>query len=146
MATKDNQATEPSVGELVSDLTQQFSGIAKAEVELAKAELKQDVANGVGAIVNFAIAGVLGLFALGFLLTAGAWGLVAAGLPAWAGFLIVAGVLLLIVAIAALLGIKKIKSVNGKPARAIDHAKKTVEDVKPRKQDAAADISGRTAA
>lgn len=133
MATKDNQATDPSIGELVSDLTQQFSGIAKAEIELAKTELKKDVTNAIGAIVMFAVAGVLALYALGLLLTAAAWGLIAIGLPAWAGFLIVAGVLLLIVGIAALLGVKKIKSVNGKPDRTIEHAQRTIEDVKPRK-------------
>lgn len=135
MATKDNRSTDPSLGELVSDLAEQMSGIAKAEIELAKAEVKNDVSNAIGAIVMFAVAGVLALYMLGLALTGGAWGLVAAGLSPWAGFLIVAGVLLLIVAITALIGIKKIKSVKGKPERAIEHAKKTVEDVTPRKDD-----------
>lgn len=146
MATKDNQASEPTLGELVSDLTQQVTGIAKAEIELALTEVKKDVTNAAVASVEFVVAGVLALFGLGLLLTAAAWGLVAVGLPAWAGFLIIAGALFLAVGILVLLGIRKIKKVKGKPARAIAQAQHTVEAIKPSKASAEAPTGATKAA
>jgi hypothetical protein len=55
---------------------------------------------------------------------AGAYGLVAAGLPVWAGFLIVAGTLILVALILALVGRSRTKKI-GPPVRAIDQAEKT---------------------
>ena len=60
----------------------------------------------------FIVAGVLAFLAFVFLLVAGAYGIVAAGLPVWAGFLIVAGVLLVVTAILALVGRSKAKKIS----------------------------------
>lgn len=80
-----------------------------------------------------AAAGVVALYMLGFLLTAGAWGLYAAGLSPWLSFLIVAGVLLVITLILALVGKKQFDKMQGGPKRAIANAEKTVQALKPAK-------------
>ena len=67
------------------------------------------------------------------LLTAAAWGLVAAGLPEWAGFLIIGGVLLVITLILALMGKSALSKMQGKPVKTIDNAQKTVAALKPPK-------------
>ena len=59
-----------------------------------------------------------------FALVAGAYGLVAAGLPVWAGFLIVAGVLLLLAIVLGLVGRARAKRV-GPPQRALEQVQQT---------------------
>lgn len=134
MSTTLNQGAESperTIGQLVSDLSSDVTAIARDEIELAKAEITADVTTAVKGAAEFIVAGVLGLYAFGLLLLGGAWGLAAAGLPVWAGLLIMAGVLLLVVGILVLLGLKAIKKVNGKPEKAIENAKATIEAVKP---------------
>ncbi len=123
-------AQEPTIGQLVASASKDISTIVRAEVALAKAEVTTGVASlGKGAGL-LAAAGVVGIFAVAFLLTAAAWGLVALGLPAWAGFLIVCGVLLVVALILALVGKKAIGSAQPKPERAIEQAQQTLATLK----------------
>ncbi len=126
-------AQERTLGQLVADASQDLSSIVKGEIALAKMEIKSDVSKGGKGAGLLAAAGVLALFMLGFLLTAAAWGLVAAGLPNWAGFLIVGGVLLLLTLILALMGKSALGKMQGKPVKTIDNAQKTVAALKPPK-------------
>lgn len=126
-------AQERTLGQLVADASQDLSSIVKGEIALAKMEIKSDVSKGgkgAGLLVG---AAVVALFMLGFLLTAAAWGLVAAGLPEWAGFLIIGGVLLVITLILALMGKSALSKMQGKPVKTIDNAQKTVAALKPPK-------------
>lgn len=126
-------AQERTLGQLVADASQDLSSIVKGEIALAKMEIKSDVSKGgkgAGLLVG---AGIFALFMLGFLFTAAAWGLVAAGLPNWAGFLIIGGVLLLITLILALMGKSALGKMQGKPVKTIDNAQKTVAALKPPK-------------
>ncbi|OLT43256.1 hypothetical protein BJF86_00065 [Serinicoccus sp. CNJ-927] len=118
-----------SLGELVSDVSLDVSQIVRGEVELAKAEIKQDVAHAGKGAGMFAGAGVLGLYGLG-LLFLGLAGVIAIWLPWWAGLLIMAGVLFLVAGILALIGKGQVGKVHGKPDRAIREGKETVETVK----------------
>ena len=97
------------VGAAGKAVAEDMSALIKAEIALAKAELSKgakDKAMGAGA---FTVAGVMGWLALqGLLLTAGfALALV---LPAWAAALIVSAALLLVAAIAAMVGKTKMKT------------------------------------
>src|SRR5690606_7583171 len=103
-------------GQLVSDATTDLSTIVRSEIELAKAEVTDGVTKLGKGIVFFAIAGVLALYMLGLLLLAAAWGIEAAGLPLWAGLLIVSGVLLLVIAGLGLAGYRQVNKANPKPA------------------------------
>ena len=67
--------------------------------------------------------------ALVFLLHSAAWG-IAEWLPVWAGYLIVATVVLIIAAVLALLGKKALDKAQPAPDRAIDQAQQTIAVLK----------------
>ena len=140
--TTGNQTPERTIGQLVSDVTTDMSTIVRSEIELAKSEVTEGVTKLGKGIVFFAIAGVLALYMLGLLLLAGAWGIEAAGLPMWAGLLIVSGVLLLIIGGLGLAGYRQVNKAQPKPVKAIDNAQQTVTSlkaaVKPQDKDGSA--------
>ncbi|HOI03335.1 MAG TPA: phage holin family protein, partial [Dermatophilaceae bacterium] len=78
----------------------------------------------------FAGAAFFGLFGLGFLLTALAWGLVALGLATWLAFLIVAVLLFIGAAVLALVGKKALAHADPTPKRAISEAQQTIATIK----------------
>ena len=127
------QSTNRTLGQLVADASTDLQAIIKSEIELAKIEIKADVAKGGKGAAMLAAAGLFVLYLLGFLLLTLAWSLHAAGLSVWLGFLIISGVLMMITLILALIGINTLKKVKGKPQRTIDNAQKTVAAVKPPK-------------
>ena len=123
--TNQQVAPERTIGQLVSDATHDLSDILRHEVALAKAELKDDVTKaGMGAGL-LAAAAFFGLVAFVLLCITAALGLEAAGLPGWAAFLIVTVLLLLIAAILALVGKKRLSAIE-KPERTITTAKGSV--------------------
>lgn len=94
---------DASMAELVKQLSEQTSRLAKQEVELAKAELTEKGKRaGIGAGL-FGAAGVLGLYALGALIAAGILAL-ATAVTSWLAALIVAVVLAAAAGVAALQG------------------------------------------
>jgi hypothetical protein len=122
-------AEDPSIGQLVQEASESLSTIIRGEVELAKLELRASVKNaGVGGGM-FGAAGVLLAFSMTFGLIALAEGLIALGLPRWAGYLIVFGLLLLIIGLLVLFGVKKVKRVKA-PQRTIDTGRDTVAYLK----------------
>ncbi len=127
------KGTERSLGQLVADASTDLKAIVKDEIALAKVEVKADVAKGGKGAGLLAAAGLLALYMLGFLLLALAWGLHALWVPLWAGMLITAGVLLVIILVLALLGKSALNKVKGKPERTIDNAQRTVAAIKPPK-------------
>lgn len=129
--TTGNQTPERTIGQLVSDATTDLSTIVRSEIELAKAEVTDGVTKlGKGAVL-FAVAGVLGLYLLGLLLLAAAWGIEELGLPMWAALLIVSAVLLLVIGVLGAVGyFKFVKKAQPKPVRAIDNAQQTVNTLK----------------
>ena len=130
--TSQSDAPERTLGQLVADATHDVSSIMRSEIALAKAEIGADAKKAGAAVGMFAAAGVLAFLALILLLIAAAFGLVAAGLPPWLSFLIVAGVLLLVGAILALVGKSSISKVKGKPERTIKNAQDTIAALRPR--------------
>ncbi|MFV0252504.1 MAG: phage holin family protein [Beutenbergiaceae bacterium] len=99
--------SEPSLGQLVGKMTETVSSLVRDEIQLAQAQLaEKGKAVGTGAAM-FAVAGVLGLFGLGWLLHT-AFLAISLALPSWAAALIVAVMVLAIAAAAALIGKKMI--------------------------------------
>ena len=126
---KPKHAAEPSVGQLVSEATTHLSTIVHSEIELAKLELRSTVKNaGAGAGLFAAAAAVL-VFSLTFGFFALAEGLAAAGLDRWLAFLVVFGLQLVLVALFAYLGIKKVKRVRA-PERTLKTTRETVDYLK----------------
>lgn len=134
MALNTTRGTERTLGQLVSDATTDLQNIVKGEIDLAKVEIKADAQKAGKGGGMLAAAGVLALFMLGFLLTSLAYGLSTIfGWNPWAGFLIVAGILAVVVAVLALIGIKALKKIKGKPEKTIENAQATVAAIKPAK-------------
>jgi hypothetical protein len=76
-----------------------------------------------------AAAGVVALYALGFLLTTLAWGLADAGLPRWVGFGIVALLLLIVAGILGLVGRRRLAAAKLSPERAQTELKLVTGDL-----------------
>ena len=121
---------EPTIGQLVASASRDVSTIVRSEIELAKTEITGSLKFAGKGAGSFAGAAFFGLFGLGFLLTALAWGLVALGLATWLAFLIVAVVLFLGAAILALVGKKAMAHADPTPKRAISQAQQTIATIK----------------
>ena len=110
---------ERTIGQLVADATHDLEGIVRGEIALAKAEVTSGakvIGKGVGMLAG---AGFLALMGAVFLLHSAAWG-IAEWLPVWAGYLIVAVVILIVAAVLGLLGKKALDNAKPAPERAIE--------------------------
>ena len=116
-AGADADTGRRSIGELLSDVSQDITTLLRQEVALAKAEVKQSIANAGKGVGMFAGAGISGHMVLIFLSIAGWWGLGDGIGRAWAA-LVVAAVWLVIAAVLSLLGRSELKSVGGVPQTA----------------------------
>ncbi len=120
-----------TVGELVLDVSERASILIREEIELAKTEVTEKVTELVkGSVVGLA-AGVFVLLALGMLMFAGAWlinDLLGVETAVWAGFLVMAGIFLIIAALAGAFAYRAVQK-GGPPAptMALEEAKVTRE-------------------
>jgi hypothetical protein len=113
---------EPTVGQLVAAVSRDLSMLVRSEVELAKAELRDDVRSAGKGAGMLGGAGFLVVLAVILLSIAAAYGLVALGLhPGWA-FLIVAGFYLLVATVLGLVGKRSLEQIKA-PERTIQTAK-----------------------
>ena len=116
-------AEDMSLGELVATATRDLSLLFQKEVELAKVELKQDVAAAGKGAGLFGGAGFAGLLAVIFLSISAAYGISSLGVPLGCGFFAVGALYLIAAAVLALTGKKKISAMS-------PPAEKTIETVK----------------
>jgi hypothetical protein len=116
-AAGTQEDSRPSVGELLSNVTQDLSALVRQEVDLAKAELKQSATRAGKGGGMLAGAGYAGHMTILFLSVALWWGLGTKTGYGWSA-LVVAAVWLVIGAILAIIGRKEIQSVKGVPQTA----------------------------
>ena len=115
---------EPTVGQLFATVSRDLSSLVRNEIELAKAELKDDIRSAGKGGGMFGAAGVLSVLGVILLSIAAAYGLTALGLhPGWA-FLIVAGFYLLVAGLLGLIGVRSFKQIKP-PELAIKSAKES---------------------
>ena len=126
--TSTRPADDRSLGELVASATRDLSQLVHKEVELAKVEIKKEVAAAGKGAGLFGGAGLTGLFALLFLSAALAYGIGALIGFGW-GLLIVGVAYLVAAAVLALSGKKQISKV-GPPERTIETVKDDIAVVK----------------
>ncbi|MEU0492934.1 phage holin family protein [Nocardiopsis changdeensis] len=106
--------TDRSVGELVSDVTGNFSRLVRLELELAKAEAKLEAAKAGKGIAGFAVFAVLmHIFVILLSVTIAFVLYEVAGLPGWASFAIVTGFYLLVAIVFALFGLVSFRRMRG---------------------------------
>ncbi|HEX4281880.1 MAG TPA: phage holin family protein [Solirubrobacteraceae bacterium] len=129
-------ASDAPIGELVKQLSEQSSRLARQEVELAKAELAiKGKKAGMGAGM-FGGAGVFGFYGFGALVAAAVLAL-ATAVTAWLAALIVAAVLAAVAGILALQGKRKVSQATPPvPEQATESVKEDVEWAKTRAKSA----------
>ena len=137
MAEQGNNdlASEASMAELVRQLSDQTTLLARQEVALAKAEMAEKGKRaGLGAGM-FGGAGVAGAYAVGALVAAAILGL-ATAVDGWLAALIVGLVLAAVAGLLALVGKNKVQEATPPlPEEAISSTKQDVETVKARAQE-----------
>jgi uncharacterized membrane protein YqjE len=120
----------PSIGELVSSLSEKMSALVRSEIQLAKTELSTKAKHAGVAIALFVVAGLLAFYGLGVLIASAILGLSNALSP-WLAALIVAAVLFLFALILGLVGKKKLdRGMPPTPERAQENIRLDVQAVK----------------
>ena len=120
--TPTGDRSDQSLGELVSAATRDLSSLIRNEVQLAKVEIKQEVATAGKGAGLLGGAGFLGLFALIFLSISAAYGISWLGVPLGCAFFTVGALYALAAGVLALTGKKSLKKV-GPPERTIETVK-----------------------
>lgn len=112
---------------LTRSVKQRAQSLVHLNLELAKLESKKK-ATALGVAAGLALlAVVLVVYAIGFAFASAAAG-ISEALPLWLSLLIVAGVILLLAALAGFLAVRFAKKASPpKPAQAIEEAERTVE-------------------
>lgn len=109
----DTKQTDPGLIELVRSAAADTTELVKQQIELTKAEVKDNMRTAGSSFGLLAVGGVVLFLGVIFLLVTIAYVLVQLGLPVWAGFGIVTAVLFLLGAILLLVGRSRAKSVHG---------------------------------
>jgi uncharacterized membrane protein YqjE len=111
--TPEPAGDDQSLGDLVALAAKDVSQLIRYEIDLAKTELRGDVqrvglASALGGVAAFVACLVLVLLSIAL-----AFGLVALGIWAWAAFLIVAGVYVLLAVVALGIAYLRIQRLSG---------------------------------
>lgn len=105
--------SDHSLGDLVATATKDVSQLMRCEIELAKQELKHDLKRAGVAGALLGAAAFIGCLMVLMAAFAFAYGLVAVGFFAWAAFLIVAAVCLVLVLFAAGVAYLRVRGITG---------------------------------
>ena len=121
---------ERTLGQLVASATEDISALIRSEIALAKAEIAVQAKKGGVAGGLLAAAAVVLFYSVYFIFITLAEGIQAMGLPRWLSFLIVTLIMLIVAAIFGWLGVRKMKTVQPSPDKAIASAQETVAGIK----------------
>ncbi|MFI1988974.1 phage holin family protein [Actinoplanes sp. NPDC020271] len=124
-----DQVEQTSIGELIGNISDDLSQLFRQEVELAKAEIKQEAAKAGKAAGMLGGAGFAGYLALLLLSFAAVYGLDAVMPAGWAA-LIVAAIWGIIGAVLYTNGKKRLKTVDPMPRRTVDTIKEDAQWLK----------------
>ncbi len=111
--TPEPAGAEQSLGDLVALAAKDVSQLIRYELDLAKAELKNDAQRVGLAVVLVGMAAFVGCLMLVMLSWALGYGLITLGIWTWAAFLIVAGVWALVGVIAIGIAVLRVRHMSG---------------------------------
>ena len=121
---------EPTVAQLIQQVTEESSRLVRTELKLAQAEMTEKAKTAGVGLGAFGAAGILALYGVGCLILTGVYAL-SLVLPAWAAALIVGAVVLAIAGVAALVGKKKVSEATPPvPEHAVENVKADVAEIK----------------
>lgn len=133
---------EQSLGELVATASRDISLLVRQEIELAKAEIAEQVKRGGIGVGLLGGAGVMALFGLILLCFAASFGLAAgANIPVWAGFLCIGGLFAIGAGALVVLGVLNLKKI-GPPTRVVSSVKADLAFARRRGQSPEASQNG----
>ena len=125
----DDSPRDRSIGDLVRSLMEDVSALIRGEIELAKLEMRESASKlGAGGAL-IAVAAVLALFAVGFLLVTLAV-LLSLVMPMWAATLCVAIALLVVAVILAAVGREKLEGARFHPGSAIESVRDDIRMIR----------------
>lgn len=127
MSTDPRQ--ERTLGQLVASATQDISTLVRGEIALAKAEVSAQLKKAGKGSGLLAAAAVIGFYSVYFVFTT-LVEVIDIWLPRWAAYLIITVFMLLVAGILAMLGIRKMKTVDPTPKKAITQAQHTMTALK----------------
>ena len=129
MSVESKQTAEPSLGDLMSQLSSQVSRLIRDELRLAEKEFQESAKHaGIGAGL-FSVAGLLAFFGAATFIAAAvaALSLVSA---VWASALIVGAVLFVAAGVAALVGRRQAQEVMPAAPRTVETVKADIQELK----------------
>jgi hypothetical protein len=124
------EISNTSVGEMVGHVAQDLSLLMRQELELAKAEVKQEVSKTGKAAGMLGGAGFAGYMVLLFASIALWWGLANLMDQGWAA-LVVTGIWAVIGAVLFVVGRDRMKQVNPKPEQTVETVRELPDTLKP---------------
>jgi hypothetical protein len=130
MATRVDD--DRSIGQLLGDVTRELQALVRKELELARAEAKEEFQRAGAAGKRFGAAGLAGYLAVVMLAFAAAWALTALMPTGWA-FFTVGVVLGLVATVTALQGRRKLQEIHPVPQETVETLKEDVQWLKSRK-------------
>ncbi|MFJ3439127.1 phage holin family protein [Streptomyces cyaneofuscatus] len=119
-------SADPSIGELVGEISEDLTQLVREEVELAKAEIKESATRAGKAAGMLAGSGYAGHLVLLMGSLAAVFGLAHVVDLAWAA-LIVTGFWALLAAVLCVVGRKRLKTVSAKPERTVETLKEDAQ-------------------
>jgi hypothetical protein len=126
---RSEQVAETSIGELIGNISNDLSQLFRQEVDLAKAELKQEAGKAGKAAGMLGVAGFAGYLAVVLLSFAAVFGLANVMDAGWAA-LIVAAVWAIVGGALFVTGRNKLKTVDPVPHRTVDTIKEDAQWLK----------------
>jgi len=123
--------SERSIANVLSDIVGDLQHIVRAEVRLAKIELREEVGKAKTGAIFLAIGGVAMTLAVSLLLLSAVFAL-ATIWPAWAAALAVAGGVALIGGLLAATGISRMRDVTLPPQRTVETVRENIQWAKTR--------------
>jgi Flp pilus assembly protein TadB len=129
MSVESKRAADPSISELMSQLSSQTSRLIRDELRLAQKEFQESAKHaGIGAGL-FSVAGLLAFFGAAVVIAAAVAAL-SLVLPVWAAALIVGAVLFIAAGIAAMVGRGQAQEVTPAAPRTVETVKADIQELK----------------
>lgn len=118
--------SDRSISDILYDSFRNLQDIVRAEVRLAKTEIREEAGKAKSSVVWLSAGGVAALFSILFLLAATVAAL-ALVMPLWAASLSVGSALAGIAALTLWAGVKRFKQIHPAPERTVETMKENVE-------------------
>ena len=134
MNVESKSQADPSIGELVSQLSAQTSRLVRDELKLAQNEFRETAKHaGLGAGL-LSVAGLLAVLGLATIVAA-AIAALSLVLPVWAAALIIGIVLFVAAGIAGLISKKEVEQASPVPQQTLANVKQDIDEVKEARHD-----------